>query len=1016
MTLPEIAVKRPVTALMVIVSIVLLGAVALTRLPLAFMPDVVEPEFFVILPYQNASPEQVEQMIVRPVEDALGGVKNLRTMWSRCGSDGGRIRLSFDWDVDLNMARVEVWERIDRIRSELPDDIGDIQVSPNWDARDSDSPILECRLSSPRDLSESYDLLERKIIRPLERVPGVAQVRLDGVNPREVRINLRLADLELHGVDVRDVSRAVRGGNFDMSLGRIVTGDHRYTLRTIGTLFSVDQIRSLPLRNDGLKLADVADVVYQEPPLEYGRHLDGNFAVGITVSQESKANTVVVCDALEAAIDNMNEDADLEGVKFLVWFSQGREIKKTIRDLAFTGIFGTILASLVLFMFLRRFSTTFVAVLCIPFSLIVTCGIIWTQGRSLNTLTLLGLIVGIGMLVDNAVVVMENIFRHREMGADRKTAARIGAKEVSTAVVAATFTSIIVFIPLIFNKPSEMNIYLKELGITVCFTLLASLFISQTLIPLATSKYIRTKPRTKGKLMEWLEGRYQRVLEVNLRRRWIGPLVGLMVIASAIFPYQRVDMNFETSQPELYVQIRYIFSEELSLERKEETISRVEALLEPHRETLLAESIYSFWSDRYSLTRIYLKEGQANDENIGMVRQRLPELLPEIAGVKINVQQTSQGWRRHRGRDRVAFQIVGDDTETLLQLAEEAILRIEAIPGLSQVETRHQEAQQELHIEPDRDLVSLYEVSPDQLARVVGLTYRGQRLQRFRTDDGEREMRLTLDEHDNESIAQLANLSLHTATGAEVPLASVADINIKPGREHIQRDNRLTSVWVNARYEEGTSAQYMPQVTAALEGMTFPFGYTWTFGQWQQRRQEQSKEFMTNLLLALLLIFAVMAGLFESARQAAALMVSLPFAISGAVWTLWATGTSFDQPAAIGLLLLIGIVVNNGIVMLEHINQYRREGMERTEAMLRGGRERLRPILMTALTTLIGLVPIVVQKPSLGGVYYYSMALVIMGGLFVSTFLTSVLLPTTTSLSEDMFGWMGSQVSRLRKK
>jgi HAE1 family hydrophobic/amphiphilic exporter-1 len=475
-------------------------------------------------------------------------------------------------------------------------------------------------------------------------------------------------------------------------------------------------------------------------------------------------------------------------------------------------------------------------------------------------------------------------------------------------------------------------------------------------------------------------------------------------------------MNFETSQPELYVQIRYIFSEELSLERKEETISRVEALLEPHRETLLAESIYSFWSDRYSLTRIYLKEGQANDENIGMVRQRLPELLPEIAGVKINVQQTSQGWRRHRGRDRVAFQIVGDDTETLLQLAEEAILRIEAIPGLSQVETRHQEAQQELHIEPDRDLVSLYEVSPDQLARVVGLTYRGQRLQRFRTDDGEREMRLTLDEHDNESIAQLANLSLHTATGAEVPLASVADINIKPGREHIQRDNRLTSVWVNARYEEGTSAQYMPQVTAALEGMTFPFGYTWTFGQWQQRRQEQSKEFMTNLLLALLLIFAVMAGLFESARQAAALMVSLPFAISGAVWTLWATGTSFAQPAAIGLLLLIGIVVNNGIVMLEHINQYRREGMERTEAMLRGGRERLRPILMTALTTLIGLVPIVVQKPSLGGVYYYSMALVIMGGLFVSTFLTSVLLPTTTSLSEDMFGWMGSQVSRLRKK
>ena len=1016
MTLPEIAIKRPVTALMVIISIVVLGLVAITRLPLAFMPDFVEPELFVILPYDNASPEQIERMVVRPVEDALGGVKGLQSMWSRCGGDGGRIRLGFDWGADMHMARVEVWERIDRIRGELPDDIGDIQVSSSWDSRDADSPVLEGRLSSPRDLSESYDLLERKIIRPLERVPGVAQVRLDGVNPREVRINLRMADLELHGVDVRDVSQALRGGNFDMSLGRIVDGDNRYTLRTIGTLSTVPQIENLPLRADGLRLSDVADVVYQEPPLEYGRHLDGDFAIGVSVSQESKANTVEVCDALEAAIDDMNHDPELEGVNFLVWFSQGQEIRKTLRDLTFTGVFGSILASIVLFGFLRRVSTTIVAVLCIPFSLIVTCGIVWSQGKSLNTLTLLGLIVGIGMLVDNAVVVMENIFRHREMGADRKTAARLGAKEVTTAVVAATLTSVIVFIPLIFNKPSEMNIYLKELGITVCFTLLASLFISQTLIPLATSWYIRSKPRPKGKLMLGMEEKYHRLLSFNLRHRWIAPVVGLTVVASAIFPFQRVDMNFDTSETELFVQVRYEFSEELSLERKEEIVSQVEAALEPHREELMARNIYSFWSDRFSLTRVYLEEGKAGDENIAAVQAKLPELLPEIAGVQIMVQENSQGWRQHRGGKQVAFQLVGDDTETLISLAEEAMLRLEDVPGLSRVETRHQEAQMELHIEPDRDLASRYAVSSNQLAQVVGLTYRGQRLQRFRTTDGEREMRLTLDEQETESLAQLANLPLRAAGGDKVPLAAVATLTQRPGRENIQRDNRLTSVWVSAKYEEGTTEQYMPAVQAVLDGMDFPYGYSWTFGQWQQHRQEQSKEFMTNLLLALMLVFAVMAGLFESARQAAALMVSLPFAISGAVWTLYATGTGFDQPAAIGLLLLIGIVVNNGIVMLEHINQYRREGMERTEAMLRGGRERLRPILMTAVTTLIGLVPIVVQKPSLGGVYYYSMALVIMGGLFVSTFLTTVLLPTTATLAEDGFGMIGGLAKRWTRR
>ena len=1008
MTLPEIAIRRPVTTLMVLVSVVVLGVVALTRLPLAFMPDITEPELFIQLPYDNASPEQIERMVVRPVEDAVGGVKGLQSMWSRCGTDGGRIRLGFTWDTDMHMARVEVWERIDRIRGDLPEDIGDIQVSTNWDSRDADQPILEGRLSSPRDLSESYDLLERKIIRPLERIPGVAQVRLDGVNPREVRINLRVADLELHRMDVREVSRVLRGGNFDQSLGKIVAGDARYTLRTLGTLGTVEEIANLPLRSDGLRLRDVADVVYQEPPLEYGRHLDGDFAVGVTVSQEAQANTVEVCDALEAAIADMNHDEELEGVNFLVWFSQGQEIRKTLRDLTFTGIFGSILASIVLFVFLRRVSTTVVAVSCIPFSLIVTCGIVWSQGRSLNTLTLLGLIVGIGMLVDNAVVVMENIFRHREAGADRKTAALNGAREVTTAVVAATLTSVIVFIPLIFNKPSEMNIYLKELGITVCLTLLASLFISQTLIPLATSWYIKSEPRPRGRAMVWLEDKYTSLMALNMRKWWLSPLLGLPFVLSIIYPYNHVDMNFDTSEAELFVQIRYEYSEEMSLARKEALVSRVEQHLEPHREELLARSIYSYWSDRWSLTRIYLEEGQASDENISLVRGRLRKLLPEVAGVKLSVDDNSQGWRRHRGANRVAFQLVGDDTAVLMTLAEEAIARMEEVPGLLDVETRHNDAQQELHIEPDRDLAARYAVTPNQVSQVVGLTYRGRRLQRFRTADGEREMRLTLDEKDTESLDQLQNLALETADGSKVPLAAVARLNQKPGREQIQRDNRMTSIWVTARYEEGTREDYIPQVESFLGGMVFPYGYSWTFGQWEQRRQEQSKEFLTNLLLALMLVFAVMAGLFESVRQAVALMISLPFALAGAFWTLYFTGTGFDQPAAIGLLLLIGIVVNNGIVMLEHINQYRRAGMDRTEAMLRGGRERLRPILMTAVTTLIGLVPIVVQKPSLGGVYYYSMALVIMGGLFVSAFLTSVLLPTTVIFIETVSAWLAA--------
>jgi HAE1 family hydrophobic/amphiphilic exporter-1 len=999
-TLPELAIRRPVTALMLITSMVALGSVALTRLPLAFLPDLEQPEMFVRLPYPTASPEQVEWLVVRPVEEALASVRGLRRMWSRSNSEGGMVRLEFDWGVNLQPARVEVWEKLDRIRRELPEDLGDIIVSDSWSTRESDDPILECRLSSARNLSESYDLLERRIVRPLQRVPGVAQVRLDGVNPREVRVNLRLADLELHGVEVRDVSRLLRSSNFDQSLGKVTAGEQRFALRTLGAFEDVEEIRDLPLRADGLRLRHVADVVYEEPRLDFGRHLDGHFAVGITVSAESRANSVTVCEALEERIARMGDDPELEGLKFLVWFSQGKEIKKTLLELLFTGVFGAAFASLVLFAFLRRFSTTFISLSCIPFSLIVACGMIWAQGSTLNTLSLLGLIVGVGMLVDNAVVVMENIFRHQELGLDRRTAARLGSREVSTAVIAATLTSVIVFLPVVFNKPSEMNIHFKEIGLTVCITLLASLFISQTLIPLATSWFIRARPRPKERWIVRLEEGYTSLLALVLERRWLAPLFALAIAASAIHPFLAVDRNFDSTRTELYAQVHYQFSEETTVENKQKIVSRVEAHLEPHREELVAKSIYSWWSTGFTMTRVYLRDGEANQKNIALVRDRLRRLLPEIPGVKLEVGEHRRSWRQDRGK-RVAVQLLGEDPEVLGGLAEEVRRRLERIEGLGESFPRVQEGQQELHIVPQRERAGRYRLSGAELAETVGLSFRGRRLPRFRTPSGEREMRLTLDEKETASLSQLYNLPLRTPEGGKLPLAAVVDFHERRGAERIERDHRLTSLWVGAEYKQGRREQYIPLVARELEAMEFPFGYSWTFGSWEARRQEKSQEFLVNLLLSLLCVFAVMASLFESVSRALALMLALPFALAGASWALFLTKTDFDQPAAVGLLLLIGIVVNNGIVLLEHIHTYQRSGMPRREAMLRGGRERLRPILMTALTTVIGLTPMVVQRPSLGGMYYYSMALVIMGGMIVSTFLTAVLLPPAAALVED---------------
>ncbi|MFQ5600089.1 MAG: efflux RND transporter permease subunit, partial [Candidatus Krumholzibacteriia bacterium] len=645
-------------------------------------------------------------------------------------------------------------------------------------------------------------------------------------------------------------------------------------------------------------------------------------------------------------------------------------------------------------------STTLVAVVCIPFSLVATCGVIFLQGKALNTLSLLGLIVGIGMLVDNAVVVMENIFRYQSKGYGAREAARLGSREVSLAVTAATLTSVIAFLPLIFNKPSEMNIYLKELGMTVALTLLASLFVTQTLIPLATSKYIRAKKQPPGRFITWLERHYVRVLGFNLRRRWIAPLAGLVITASAVWPFVKIDKNFDTTESEMFVQLRYDFSEEPSLEKKEELVAFVESKLEPYRDEFKLRSVYSFWSDRYTLTRLYPHEQHSAEPDMRRIRRRLREVLPDIAGVKLEIMDDRRFWRQDRGK-RIAFQLTGEDSEVLAEYAEEARRRIDAIPGLHDSFASNQQGSQELHVTIDRAQAHRYGMNLDQPGRVVGLTFRGRPLRRFRAGDSEVEMRLTLDEQDRESLSQLRNLRLLLAEGATVPLASVAAFRVVPGAERINRDSRRTSVWVGARYEEGSRQEHMKKVRQAMQGFEMPYGYAWSFGNFQRRQREKATEFLTNLVLALLLIFAVMASLFESMRQAAALLVALPFAISGAAWTLYLTGCDFDQPAAVGLLLLIGIVVNNGIVMIEHINSYRRRGEPREQAMIHGGRERLRPILMTALTTLLSLVPIVVQKPTLAGVYYYSMALVIMGGLAVSTLLTLVLLPTTVTIAED---------------
>jgi HAE1 family hydrophobic/amphiphilic exporter-1 len=1006
MTLPELAVKRPIATLMVLISILVLGLIALSRLELGFMPEQEEKNLFVVIQYPNASPKAIERLVVKPLEDALASVNGLEHMWSNADSRGGRVNLSFGFDVDMDLARAEIHERIDRTREDLPEDIERIQVAHHWNPRESGETIMEARISSGRDLSHDYDLLDRKIVKPLERIPGVAVVSLDGVNPREVRINLDLKKLKQHNVDARQIWAAITQNNQNLALGVLRDDSRRATLRSLGQFTSVEEIEQLPLPGKSLVLSDVASVTYQEPPLEYGRHLDGEFAVGLNISKESSANTITITDAVHERIKAMEDDPELQGINFLVWQDQGREIKKTLNDLKQTGFFGAILASIVLFLFLRRFSTTLVAVICIPFSLIVACGVVWALGKSMNTITLLGLIVGLGMLVDNAVVIMENIDRYQKKGYGGHIAAILGSKEVSIAVITATLTSLIVFLPMIFSKPTNINLILRELGLTICYTLMASLFISQTMIPLAARKLLhRPKKQRKMPVMNWLQKHYSRILGYTLKHRWLAIVVGLGVLAATAYPISNITFNFEGARTEMFVGVRLQFEDAASLEVKEDYVNQLEAALEPYKERFKVQSIYSYWSDNFTTTRLYMIPGFQNDEHMNKIRKALPGIMPKFAGVTLQVQDNTPFWRRGGGK-RVGAQLQGPDSEVLGQIGNQAMERVKTIPGLFDHMNTAEGGQIELHAELDRDRMSAFGISNRQPSDIVELTFRGRRLPRYKGDEGEVEMRLTLGEQESVQVEELKNLPLLKEGGSTVPMDSFTSFSLNKGPDRIQRQNKVSGIWVGARFEEGDKAEYARQVREVLQDMELPNGYQWDFQNRNTEEEESQREFVINLLLALGLIYAVMASLFESLRQAFALMVSLPFALAGAFWTLFFFGVDFDRPASVALLLLLGIVVNNGIVMIEHINLYRRDGWDREKAMIQGGKERLRPIIMTALTTLVGLLPMAIQKPSLGGTYYYSMAYVIMGGLLMSTLLTTIFLPATIAIIEDLPGWL----------
>ncbi len=1004
MRLTDIPLDRPVATLMLLLSLTVLGTVAVFLLPLDFMPVINEPEIDIEIPFPGSHPLESLREVVEPIEDELATIPDVKSINGHSESGMARLEVRFDWDVDIDIKKMEVREAVERARPNLPDTIGHISIQGDTDG--GSAQVLAGRISAERDLSESWDLLDRRIGRPLERIKGVARVDLYGVEPQQVRIDLDLDALRRHGVAAGEVLSTVNAANQDVDAG-VIRGDVvRYEVRTLTRFRSAEEIAALRVGHDGLRIADVAVVELREPRLDYGRHLDQSFAVGIDVYKEPTANTVEVVDRALERIEEIKRDPQLEGINLLIWENQGEAIRNSLGGLRNAGFYGGIMAIAVLHFFLRRWRTTLIVATAIPFSLLVTCGAMFALGSQFNVLTLLGLMLGVGMLVDNAVVVIENIHRYEGLGMAPPEAARLGARQVALAVVASTATTVFVWSWLFVSERNTMVIMMSAVALTICLAVACSLLISLTFIPLAAARFAPAKEVRPGVVIRRLVPAYRRVLDWTLDHRLVTLTCLFLIAASAVWPLTKIEKSGDLPLQSREVPIFYRIYDDVSKEVMEGYVDIVEDWVFSRKAELEFDSVYSWYTERgFGMTRVYLPENEASPESVARLRSKLREGLPEIPGVKLEVGDRDM-WRHRGGQDRrmVSVALHGEDPEYLEDLAIQVEERMRGMEHLDDIWGPTVHGTKELRLLIDPEAAHSLNVSPRSIADAVGFAFRGRRLRRFQGPDGEVEMVLGLPEEAQPGIDALADLPIPSRDGSLVPLSSVAEVTIARTPERIRREDRQTTQMVTAQFEKDavTTEEAQALVRERMEGFTVPEGYSWDFGQWGRERDDALGTMTRGVVLSLVAVILLMAALFESFTQPFAILITLLLAFFGAFWSLWLFGFDLNPIAFMGIIILIGIVVNNGIVMVDHVNSLRVSGVERRQALIEGCGDRLRPVMMTAITTIFGLLPLAVARATVAGAYIDSIAVVVIGGLATSTFFTLLALPVWYTTLEDV--------------
>jgi HAE1 family hydrophobic/amphiphilic exporter-1 len=990
---------------MVALALLAIGVISAKLLRLEAMPDITFPGMQVTIPYPGSTPEEIERQIVRPVEEALATLSGIEEIRASAQSDQAQFNIQFNWDRDADAAAFEVRTKLDSIRPQLPAGADRLLIQA-FNASDQAAVVI--RIASEHDLTDQYEMLEKYLQRPIERLEGVARVELQGVQPREVRVLVEPTRLAAYGVDVQQLRNLLVASNFSVSAGEITENGSRFTVRPIGEFNTLDDVRSLVVV-PGVRVADLAQVSLEAPVLTVGRHMDGEKAVGIDVYKSTQANVVDVADRVMAAVDEARKVPQLQGIKILVVGNQADSIRQSLRELRNAGVVGAVLSFFMLLFFLRHFPTTVIVSLAVPASLLVTLAAMYFLGFTLNILTMMGMLLAIGMLVDNSVVITESIFRHRQMMPGRPVAATLaGVQEVGVATLAGTFSTIIVFLPLVFGEKNQMSIFLVHVAVPIVVAMLASLVVAQTLIPMLAARMPPPPEVAAGSWFGRLQTRYARALEWALSHgKWMALITVLILVSPVpLFVLKLAKVDPFPQEASRTIGLAYHLQGSYPMERVEQAVNRIEAYIEANKERFDVDKYYSFYMNDEGYTRLYLKPKAEAKVPAAEVMRRVMENMPEIIIGKPSFQFDDAA----AGSTSFTIQLSGESTERLAAISQDVAHRLSSVRGLEAVRSEAGTGEQEVQVVVNRDRASQLGLTTQQIAMTVAGAMRGDKLPELRTTERELTMRLAFRESDRQSVEDLAKVPVMLADGTRTDLGAVADFVVSPSDREIKRVNRLTTVVINANMAKGTTMDdARKRVEPILNAYPLPPGYSWKFGRGLDENDKAVHTMVQNLLLAIVLIFLVMASLFESALYPLSIITSILFAIVGSIWFLTLTGTTITMMAMIGFMVLIGVVVNIGIVLIAHVIDLRAAGMPRHDAILQAGRDRLRPIMMTTLTTLLGMLPLAIGDAQIGGggegPAYYPLARAVMGGLGFSAVVSLLIVPMFYVWFDDLNLW-----------